>query len=532
MASDIDSIPIRKTASGTQIETRPLYIEEWLDKLPYVDFHKTANILHEAVKATNKETLKPSIRIELVELYNRPYQYYLDSQIKTGAQHTLQSISSMQAQLTILKKIAVDLGLACKLAVDELLKHKTLWGQSRPPLPSMLMSLNYLSHAMIFSFLEYAPIPKNVWREVNYIYTFAQDIGKENNTIILPGKNAKTDATSIAHSYKKIVLASLADPHHLPFGAIWEIFEQLHVWAEFAQIKHFEKPAGPSGYFVVNLDKDTSPLPYSKFNTGLVSEKHRLIDTTALGQVIQQQMAALSNGQNLDSSIKISPYFAKSIMAHMSKAWGLPPKRYFPRESGKGVMKLTCGLNPTYFFVNKGLDFVTPGMAEDDIDEVYDPTEETAQRIYTADEWSLVDRGPGGFAVMKNDKPRESIRVGDLVGTADAGSEESAANWNLGVIRWLMIRQNKIYKVGIQMIGKNAYPAAIRACDGSQQELQYRRAFLMDDPDNQSGRSIITARGLFTDTRELELSYDNQSHKVTAGVLEDATVSFEHFRIG
>ena len=531
MASDIDSIPTRKTSTGMQIETRPLHIEEWLDKLPYVDFQKTAEILHEAIKATNKETIKPSVRIELVELYNRPYQYYLDSQIKTGAQHTLQSISSMQAQLAVLKKIAVNLGLSCKLAVDELLKRKTLWGQTKPPLPAMLMSLNYLSHAMIFSFLEYAPIPKNVWREVNFIYTFAQDIGQENNTIVLPGKNAKTDATSIAHSYKKIVLASLADPHHLPFGAIWEIFEQLQTWAEFAQIKHFETPSGPSGYFVVNLDKDGPPLPYSKFNTKLASENHRLVDTTALGKVIQQQMAALNNGQNLDSSIKISPYFAKSIMAHMSKAWGLPPKRYFPRETREGTMKLTCGLNSAYFFVNKEVDFIAPELADEDVDEMVDPYEETVQRVYTADEWSLVDQGPGGFAVIKNDIPRETVRVGELVGIAAGGTKASADKWNLGVIRWLMIRQNKIYKVGIQMIGKEAHPVAIRACNGSQHELQYRRAFLMDDPADKSKRSIITAKGMFTEYRKLEVKYLNQNHKFIANMLEESTVSFEHFSI-
>ena len=57
---------------------------------------------------------------------------------------------------------------------------------------------------------------------------------------------------------------------------------------------NFETPANPSGYFVVNLDKDEAPLPYSKFNTKIVSEKHRLIETTALGKVIQQHLAALN----------------------------------------------------------------------------------------------------------------------------------------------------------------------------------------------------------------------------------------------
>ncbi|MFT5351070.1 MAG: hypothetical protein ACI909_000131 [Planctomycetota bacterium] len=531
MALDLHSIPTRKTSAGIQIETRPLYIEEWLDKLPYIDFQKTAVILHDAVKATNKETLKPSVRIELVELYNRPYQDYLDSQIKTGAQHTLQSISSMQAQLSILKKIAVNLGLACKLAVDEELKRKTLWGQSRPPLPAMLMSLNYLSHAMIFSFLEYAPIPKNVWREVNNIFTFAEDIGQENNTIVLPGKNVKTEATSIAHAYKKIVLASLADPHHLPFGAIWEIFEQLQTWAEFAQIKRFETPASPSGYFVVNLDQDAAPLPYSKFDTKLPVEKHRLIETTALGKVIQQQLAALNNGQNLDSSIKISPFFAKSILTHMSKAWGLPPKRYFPRETSEGTLKLTCGLNAVYYFINKEVDFVSPLVDHEEYDNIVDDMEETIQRVYSVDQWSLVDQGPGGFAVIKNDKPRENVRVDDLVGIAENTSGGNKNSWNLGVIRWLMIRQNKIYKVGIQTIGKDAHPAAIRACEGDTRDLQYRRAFLIGDPSDQSNKNVITPKGLFTAEREFELIFNNQQRRVVADTLEESSVSFEHFSI-
>jgi cyclic-di-GMP-binding protein len=536
MASDINSIPIRKTSTGEQIETRPLYVEEWLDKLPYIDFQKTGQLLYEATRATNKETIKPPVRLELVELYNRPYQYYLDSQINTGAQHTLQSISSMQAQLDILKKIAVNLGLACKLAVDELLRRKTLWGQTKPPLPSMLMSLNYLSHAMIFSFLEYAPIPKNVWREVNFIYTFAQDLGQENNTLILPGKDVKTGASSIAHAYKKIVLASLADPHHLPFGAIWEIFEQLQVWAEFAQIKHFETPPTPSGYFVINLDKDAPPLPFSKFNTKLASEKHRLIDTTKLGKVVQLQLETLNNGKSLDKSVKISPYFAKSIMAHMSKAWGLPPKRYFPRETCQGSMKLACGLDSAYYFLNKEEDFIAPQVASadadaDDFSDYLDDTDSRLQKNYSVDEWGLVDQGPGGFAVMKNDKPQNTVRVGDLVGIDDNSAVAPTGKWNLGIIRWLMIRQNKVYKVGIQMIGKQAYPAAIRACDGDQHDLQYRRAFLMVDPARKSDKSVIANKGLFMDERKLEIHYNNKSFPVRARALEESSVSFEQFSI-
>jgi len=531
MTADINSLPTRKTSTGSSIETRPLHIEEWLDTLPYIDFEKTAHLLYEAIRATNKEAIKASTRLQLVELYNRPYRYYIDSQIKTGAQHTLQSISSMRAQLFVLKNIAVGLGQACKLAVDELSRKKTLWGQSKPPLPAMLMSLNYLSHAMIFSFLEYAPIPKNVWREVNFIYTFAQDLSQENNTIVLPGKDAKSGTSSIAHSYKKIVLASLADPNHLPFGAIWEIFEQLDAWAEFAQIKHFETPSSPSGCFVINLDKDAAPLPYSKFNKKLASNSHRIIDTTALAKVIQQQLSVLKNGQSLDSSVKISPYFARSIMTHMSKVWGLPAKRYFKRAVREGKMKMSCGIDATYFFINGKEDFLAPQAsstnADDDADYL-DESDMTVQRSYGLDEWTLVDEGPGGFAISKQEKPRETIRVGELVGINNTKPETEEGGWDLGVIRWLMIRRNNIYKLGVQMIAKDVKAIAIRACVGNSQTKKYRRAFLINTT---VSKSVLTSTGLFMEECELEINFGGKSFRVIAKTLAESSVGFEHFTI-
>jgi hypothetical protein len=223
------NIPTRKGKHGEEIETRPLYVEEWLETLPYIDFVKTCQLLQEALQVTNKQDIKPSVRLELIKLYNRPYQYYVDSQIKTGAQHTLQTIDAMRQQVHSLKQLAVYLGLACKLAVEHAPNKKTMWKQSKPPLQEMLMSLNYLAHALIFGYLEYAPTPKNVWAELNSIYSFAEGLGKQKTILELPGYK-DTSRITIEHAYKRIMMASLADPYHLPFGAIWEIYEQLNTW--------------------------------------------------------------------------------------------------------------------------------------------------------------------------------------------------------------------------------------------------------------------------------------------------------------
>jgi len=81
------------------------------------------------------------------------------------------------------------------------------------------------------------------------------------------------------------------------------------------------------------------------------------------------------------------------------------------------------------------------------------------------------------------------------------------------------------------MIGNVANATAIRASKGSNQDLQYRRAFLIGDLANNSINSVITEKGLYIDGRELEIVSKNQSYRVKAGVLQETAVSFEQFAV-
>jgi hypothetical protein len=523
------NLPTRKGKHGIEIETRPLYVEEWLETLPYIDFVKTCHLLQEALQATNKQDIKPSARLELIKLYNRPYQYYIDSQIKTGAQHTLQTIDAMRQQVHPLKQLAVHLGHGCKLAVDHALHKKTLWKHSKPPLQEMLMSLNYLSHALIFSYLEYAPTPKKVWGELNLIYSFAEGLGKHNTIQELPGYK-DTRRTTIGHTYKRIIMASLADPYHLPFGAIWEIHEQLDTWAEYSQIREYHPVNNPTGYFVLDLNSDNKPIPFSKFDVSKSSEKHRLLDTTILENVIQKHVDLLKIGQPIDNSIVLSPFFAKSLMGHMLKAWGLPPKRYFPRQAKSGLLDLACGLKSVYFFCNDQNDFTRDPIVEEDDENVL-ITEEVDRVIsqshfsYSSEQWQIVDQGAGGYALINNGMPKNPVRVGELVGV-----RHPQGNWTMGVIRWLMVGKNKTHKIGIQNIAASAKPGAVRTSSGNAMDSEYRRAFIIGNNGDPDGLSIITEKDFYVTDRELDIEVDCKQIKVKAGNLLESSVGYEHFK--
>ena len=522
----MSQLPTRKTPNGNEIETRPLYIEEWLDSLPYIDFKKTSVLLYEAIVATNKANVKSATRIELVELYNRPYQYYVESQIKTGAQHTLQKIDALQNQVTQMKQIAVALSFACKLAFDTALNKKTLWKQTKPPVEAMLMSMNYLSHALVFSFLEYAPVPKNVWQQLNFIYDFAESIECHKKTYSIPGANNKNVTTSIDHTFKKIIMVSLVDPHHLPFGAILEVYEQLDSWAEYTQIHPMQFVSNTSGYFVLDLKTDDKPMPLAKFNPDNSNDKNRLLDSSPLENLIQKQIDLLQMDQQIDKSIVLSPFYAKSLLSHMLKAWGLPPKRYLPRKAKTGQLNIVTGVSAIYYCLNDGNAFRSNIASEnnDEIDVSENPTESPSQINYIPESWRVVDQGSGGYAIIRDDKPKKAIRVGDLVGINNAIEEN---HWSIGVVRWLMVSRG-IHKVGLQIISDSAKPIALCALTGSKADRELRPAFMMDN--NSKQHSIIAEKGLYMANREMEIKNGGKKELIVANDLNESSLSYEVFK--
>ena len=530
MSANSHELPMRRTAAGEQIETRPLHVEEWLDSLPYVDFRKTSRLLFEATQATNAQTLKATDRIELVQLYHRPYQYYVESQIRTGAQHTLQSIETMQEQVEVLKRIGVNLALACKLAAEETLKQRTLWGQTKPPLPALLSALNYLSHALIFNFLEYAPTPKSIWRELHFVHEFAESLNRQNDTVLPIGGAPDKDATTIAAAYRRIAMASLTDPHHLPFGAIWEIYEQLGQWSKHVVIGKFEPGSSPGGHFVIDLAGDSRPAPLSGFVPGAGRDRLRLVDASAIGGLIEEQLERLNAGQRLTEGMRLSPFFAKSVLGHLLRAWGLPPKRNLPREARQGTLRLACGVNGVFYFLNGAKEFVPP--ADGDAAEAEaEAAGNAASAAPAVDNWELVDQGPSGFAVMKAERPRYYVRVGELVAISESPDAEGGGKWSLGIVRWMMVRQGKGYRIGVQTITRAAAAAAIRAVTGSGQDCRFRRALVFPDAGDGNRTCVITDRGLFLGGRGLELSRDGRASRVSCGTLVEGAIGFDCFTL-
>ena len=396
----------------------------------------------------------------------------------------------------------------------------------------MLMSMNYLSHALIFSFLEYAPIPKNVWQQLNFIYDFTESMECHKKIFSIPGPNNKNISTTVDHTYKKIMMASLVDPHHLPFGAIWEVYEQLDNWAEYTQLHPMQTVTNSSGYFVVDLKTDNKAVPYAKFDQTKVHDKVRLLDSTPLENLIQKQIDLVQMGQPIDKSIVLSPFYAKALLSHMLKAWGLPPNRYFPRKAKSGKLKIVTGTRAVYYYLNNGNVFQNVSATQNDDEEIdiaegfsEEQTLSLSGSHYIPEEWRIVDEGSGGYAIIRDDKPQNSMRVGDLVGIS---LDDENRIWSIGAIRWLMVSKS-VHKIGLQIVSDTAKPVSVRACSGSKADQEFKPAFLASHTNDPNDLSIIVEKGLYIEDREMEMMLGDKKEQITANNIIESGMTYEVF---
>ncbi len=502
-----------------------MHVEEWLETLPFADFERTTRLLHAAITATNQLPLKPTAREALLDLYDQPYQYYLQSQIRAGARHTLNSMENMQRQLQSMQLLATDLAQMSQHIINDTQEKKSVWG-SKPPLRATRQTIDYLSQALIFSYLQYAPAPAGIWKQLHGLYRFAESLKLLHNGI----KLANGSTTTIAHSYCSMLLTAVVDPPHLPFGGIWEVHDQVASWLERTELQPYSGGQNAGGLFVVDLDGDQPARPYNHFDTSEANAGHRLLDARALCLNAQQARERLRRGETPDD-LKLSESYRHLLVEQMVRAWNLPPKRRFPRSPASGKLALTCGLQATHIHMNGGTDLLrqlrkpkpagTDGLDVEGEDHAVSDTPQHTGNHLALESWDLVNKSAGGCALEHQLRPAYAIRVGDLLGLR-LTETDAGAYWRLGIIRWLRIDAATTYRIGVQLLGADCQPVALHV--HSRRELQ--RGFRIQA---NGELSLLGGRGQLAANQALDIETIDGRQPVRTRQLIEELAGFEQF---
>jgi hypothetical protein len=348
----------------------------------------------------------------------------------------------------------------------------------------------YLGETLLGYYSIYAPYPAGIWQDLHSLYDLAtrhELADGASSGRLLPIQGMQT----IASCYKQNLLMSLASPYRMRQSDIRSVFALLADWASHCGL-HTADEAAASGYFVCHLDSDAPPRYLQASQRDTLDSRWLVIETRELEEPVRETIA-----RRKKSTSKLSTLPDEAVLQRLMLAWGMMPKRQFPRRdsSSRSEVRLVVGLAA----IHNALESTTvtkrpvkPATEDNTVRDgqyLRDPTFERITRIdtkpvdrsadrnpfrgayspgYTTgdrttriENWRMHDISAGGYCLLWDSDETSNAHVGEMVAISEADAD---SEWHLGVIRWMRFTPHEGLALGVQMLSPGARPVWASVC--------------------------------------------------------------------
>lgn len=375
---------------------------------------------------------------------------------------------------------------------------------SRRPDQNLLLTAlhratSYLGLLLLRSYQVYAPYPRNVWRELHTIYSYAeeqrlQDSPLKDSMGHLPGNNS-----TIATMYNKILMLSLAMPYRLRQGEVDKVCGLLTKLVHLVSLEKIYVHPDVQGLFIVNLREDNQPS-YLSLYQGNDFHNCRLLNTGKLAIEMQERIS--------QSDVELTSLASMDLLQRLLSSWSIMSKRSFSRiPKQESHVEVAFGISAAHHYISGEKPFVLDveestessiqgnrqsefhSTKVDAISDQYTGADVwTSNYTYTANDPlnaepatnSLSDKTPhiqsfdyqsirlaisnvsaGGYCLVSQNDTNFSAHVGDLLAIREY-NDKSIDQWGVSVIRRMISLGGGNIELGIEMLTPNAVAVAVR----------------------------------------------------------------------
>ncbi len=517
-------LPQVAAQADPEVEIRSVYVEEWVDALPYANSGVLMRELQDALQKLNRSPLKPSLRLELLEHYRQPCLRLLQNrEVQTSAVHA-GTFEKVRAETGELRQLLAELANGYKRVLSDSLTGRSRWGKNKTVATATQRSIHCLVNQQLLCFEQYHSIPAALWRELGELWAFAEKSGFHQQS----GKANASSADahlSPENLYKQILLCSLVDPCHLAYGAIWKISRLLTSYTDKAVFQVGKPIDKLTGLFLVPTNGE-APSPCREAPTAV--DSCQLLDTSPLLTALRTQLELPPKSHSSETH---------ALLQHMVRAFSLPPQRHLPRAAGKGEVLIASGLSTLHHYLGEGSTDTTTGIAgnephaetgdADDIEIGLPDNEFTsgpAIHSYATESWEITNEGPGGVGMLRQLSPGVTPRVGELVGIRS----QPETRWSIGVVRWLNIGENGAHQAGVQLLGKKARAVMLRPTESKASALNQLPALVLAAADDSGKPTLLIPAGIYAAERPMRVTTSNgATHRIVLERCLDNSGNYE-----
>ena len=470
---------------------------------------ETATYLQTELEILNRQKVSVNNRIQALDAY-RPL-------LISTAQALAEDYDNASLPLHDKAKLAasaaeslwLELGYGYKLALVDLQNQFIKLGTDKSSAYVIQRAIDALAEYALVCYQTYVTPPDFVWSDLHQLYFCAVQLGIQhlniqNSNPVASDKLNSNSTVSIENTYKHALLMSLADPQHLAQKDVRLIANLLAFYVADAEIGAVTPLTSSSGAFIISLNSNKPPVPYSKLKEFPDADNDILLQTMILVRSIHQNLNSLKNGQlpkdgSIPADANSSDYI--ELLTYLIKHWGVIPKRIFNRSQKNGELELVTGIAAIHQHSN---------------------LEHTASKSMPS-RWQILNISASGISIRRHPTADKNIKIGSLLGF----KTKNETNWSLGLVRWANCGSKDRLDIGVQLIAPQAQSAIARIDERDSDEMVL---LLPEIAAVKQAMTIIAPKGTYQPAQQLTLKYNNISQHVMLTKLIERSSQFERMQ--
>lgn len=509
-------VPAFKEKPLVSADTQPQKINQYLLSLQTEQPLDLATSLFIELELLNRQKVSPGNRIQALDTYRPTVIRTAQALAEEYCFAALPLHDKARIAAASAESLWLELGYGYKLALIDLQNQLIKLGTDKSSAHAIQHAMHAIAEFAMVHYQTYFDPPEHIWGDLHQLYFCAVQLGLQHHKINTGNGHFDMEdyETTIEGTYKHAMLMSLADPQHLSQPDMRRIADYLAYHVKQAQIFAVAPLETTSAAFIISLNSNTPPVPYSKHKAAPNPISDILLQTIDLVKLIHLDLSHLIN-KEAPKDGRIPENFHREtyidLLTYLIKHWGIIPQRLFNRIKKNGELEIVTGIAA-----------MRHALGGTTLNQQLAVPDEHALPMRSS-RWQILNISATGMSVRRHPTAERNIRIGHLLGIK-AKDED---HWSVGIVRWASCGTRDRLDMGIELIAPSAKSASLRL---SGSLLEEGVLLLPEISGVKQPQTIIAPIGTFEPALNLILTVDQHQQAILLTKLIERSHYFERIQ--
>lgn len=355
------SIPVNNSLGSASSPAAPHALQKILADLPNSNMGEITRQTFEILKDQNRQQINTTDRLKNLEMI-RPHCHKIFQNLKKYFVNRSFPLPEKSKKIVYLNQsILQELIYGYEIIAQESADKQDSTIDKGTISTAICRSINYLYEMLLRACEVYQPCPKNLWYDAHQLYLYAE----KNELLSIEINDPETEiTTSIADSYKRIILFSLARPSTLRQSDCNRIYNKLFEWSDYTTIKKVAEKDMVDCVFSMRIFEDKAPdyLSMKEISDGMII---RILDNCKLVTHIENLIEEKNRQRK---KLVVGDDIPVETLMTLANSWGHNVERRFSRAERHGHINVAIGLKKSCAAIHESKKLVE--TKPDHIDDI------------------------------------------------------------------------------------------------------------------------------------------------------------------